>query len=61
MSSYVYGRIMSLPLEKRPKQKPLRKVEASEIVLAYFPQSTKKFESAQSTTIEETNIIDKGK
>ena len=29
LSSYVYNRIMSLPLEKRPKQKPLRKIEAT--------------------------------
>jgi hypothetical protein len=29
VSRYVYSKIMSLPLEKRPKQRPLRKIEAS--------------------------------
>lgn len=29
LSKYVYSKIMSLPLEKRPKQRPLRKIEAS--------------------------------
>jgi hypothetical protein len=38
LSNYVYDKIMELPEDKRPKQKPLRKVEASgDIILAYYP------------------------
>jgi uncharacterized caspase-like protein len=29
LSKYVYDKIMSLPLDKRPKQRPLRKIESS--------------------------------
>jgi hypothetical protein len=37
--SIAYDKIMSLPPEERPMQKPIRKVEASgDIVLAYYPQ-----------------------
>jgi hypothetical protein len=39
LSKYVYNTMMSLPPSKRPKQKPIRKVEASgDIVLASYPQ-----------------------
>lgn len=39
LGKYVYNSIMSLPSERRPKQKPIRKIEASgDIVLAYYPQ-----------------------
>ena len=39
LGKYVYNKIMSLPPDKRPKQKPIRKVEASgDIVLAHYPK-----------------------
>ena len=39
LGKYVYNTIMSLPQEKRPTQKPIRKVEESgDIVLAYYPE-----------------------
>jgi tetratricopeptide (TPR) repeat protein len=39
LSNYIYDKFMELPENKRPKQKPLRKVEASgDIILAYYPQ-----------------------
>jgi hypothetical protein len=38
LGKYVYNKIMSLPPDKKPKQKPIRKVEASgDIVLAHYP------------------------
>ncbi len=37
LGKYVYNKIMSLPPDKKPKQKPIRKVEASgDIVLAHY-------------------------
>jgi hypothetical protein len=42
LSKYVYNKIMSLPLDERPLQKPIRKVEQSgDIVLAYYPELAK--------------------
>ena len=39
LGKYVYNKIMSLPADKRPKQKPIRKVEASgDIILAHYPK-----------------------
>jgi hypothetical protein len=39
LGKYVYNKIMSLPLDKRPRQKPIRKVEASgDIILAHYPR-----------------------
>jgi hypothetical protein len=39
LGKYVYNKIMSLPPDKRPKQKPIRKVEASgDIILAHYPK-----------------------
>ena len=39
LGKYVYNKIMSLPPDKKPKQKPIRKVEASgDIVLAHYPK-----------------------
>jgi Caspase domain len=39
LSKFVYDTMMSLPPGKRPKQKPIRKVEASgDIILAYYPK-----------------------
>ncbi|SRR5215207_709567 len=49
LGRYVYNKIMSLPPEERPMQKPIRKVQQSgDIVLAYYPQFLKtKHEDAQ--------------
>jgi hypothetical protein len=45
LSSYIYKKITSLPLEKRPKQRPLRKIEASEDIVIvnsdHFPKLKK--------------------
>lgn len=42
LSKYVYDTIMSFPPGRRPKQKPVRKVEASgDIILAYYPELVK--------------------
>ena len=38
LGNYVYKEIVNLPPDRRPKQKPIRKTEASgEIILAYYP------------------------
>lgn len=51
LSKYVYNTIMSLPPEKRPIQRPVRKVEDSgEIVLAYYPQFVRFLRALQITT-----------
>jgi uncharacterized caspase-like protein len=43
LSTFVYDSMMSLPPGKRPKQKPIRKVEASgDIILAYYSQLAKR-------------------
>jgi hypothetical protein len=42
LGKFIYNRIMSLPVEKQPHQKPIRKVQQSgDIVLAYYPQFAK--------------------
>jgi tetratricopeptide (TPR) repeat protein len=42
LGNYVYRAILNLPAKKRPKQKPITKVEASgDIVLAHYPQLAK--------------------
>jgi hypothetical protein len=39
LGRYVYNKIMSLPPEERPIQRPIRKVQQSgDIILAYYPQ-----------------------
>jgi hypothetical protein len=39
LGKYVYNTIMSLPSDKRPNQKPVKKIEESgDIILAYYPQ-----------------------
>jgi len=39
LGKYVYVTIMSLPPERRPTQKPVRKVEESgDLLLAYYPE-----------------------
>jgi hypothetical protein len=43
LSTFIYDTMMSLPPGKRPKQKPIRKVEASgDIILAYYSQLAKR-------------------
>jgi hypothetical protein len=43
LGKYIHDRIMSLPPEQRPMQRPIRKVEQSgDIVLAYFPHLARK-------------------
>src|SRR3989442_15815429 len=43
LGNYLYREIVNLPPDRRPKQKPIRKTEASgEIVLAYYPELGKK-------------------
>ena len=49
LSKYVYDKIMSLPPDRRPKQKPIRKLEASgDIVLAHYPHFQKRDEDSKS-------------
>ena len=57
LGKYVYREIINLPTEKRPKQKPIRKVEAGgDIILAQYPELIKKeptqdpYESIQDAT-----------
>jgi hypothetical protein len=60
LGKYVYNSIMSLPHDKRPKQKPIRKIEASgDIILAHYPQLAKKTEFNKSLSVEElTELLD---
>ena len=52
LGRYVYNKIMSLPPEERPIQKPIRKVQQSgDIILAYYPQFLKP-RKENSRTIE---------
>ena len=56
LSKYVYNTIMSLPPEKRPTQKPVRKVEESgDIVLAYYAALIKSGNLAQKNVAELKN------
>lgn len=39
LENYIYKSIINLPINKRPKQKPITKVEASgDIILATYPK-----------------------
>jgi tetratricopeptide (TPR) repeat protein len=61
LSNYVYDKIMELPEDRRPKQKPLRKVEASgDIILAYHPQFTRLNEQV-TNSVDSSSLILKGK
>jgi Caspase domain len=56
LSRSVYKTIMSLPASKRPKQKPIRKMEASgDIVLAYYPQFSKSQKDRTYESLSETS------
>lgn len=58
LSKYVYNALMSLPPSKRPKQKPVRKIEASgDIVLAYYPKKIAHNEPVLGEDLK--SIIDK--
>jgi tetratricopeptide (TPR) repeat protein len=58
LSKYVYNALMSLPPSKRPKQKPVRKIEASgDIVLAYYPKKVTSYEPVPGEDIK--SIIDR--
>jgi len=49
---------MSLPPAKRPKQKPIRKLEASgDIVLGYFPEFSGKKDDARALVREATRSL----
>ena len=61
LSKYVYDKIMSLPLEKRPKQKPLRKIESSgDIILVdrvHFQNIKKATKSLSQRYSEPQNVV----
>ncbi|MGC1933077.1 MAG: hypothetical protein WA667_29235 [Candidatus Nitrosopolaris sp.] len=51
LNRYIYKKINSLSTEKRPRQKPLMKAEASEeIILASYPELRRKTMDTVSTT-----------
>jgi hypothetical protein len=52
LGNYVYKEIINLPLDKRPKQKPIRKTEASgEIILAHYASMAKGTSPLYSTLL----------
>ena len=67
LSKYVYQKIMSLPRERRPKQKPLRKVESSGDIILIEKTELKNVgslkneikEERMSRTISHEPILDK--
>jgi len=62
LSRYLYNTISDLPAEKRPKQAPLWKAEASgDTLLTYFPQSaTKLIADIPVSSLDTADIITKG-
>jgi hypothetical protein len=53
LGKYIYNKIMSLPIDKKPKQKPIRKVEASgDIVLAHYSNFAKIQRADEDTLIK---------
>ena len=51
---FIYDGIMSMPIDRRPKQKPVRKMDISgEIVLAHYPQK-----SGTSKIVEREPLMD---
>jgi tetratricopeptide (TPR) repeat protein len=61
LSKYVYDKIIELPESKRPKQKPLKKIESSgDVVLAFFPKF-KRLNSNPTISLENFAKDDKGK
>lgn len=60
LSNYVYDKITQLPEDKKPKQRPLRKIEASgDIVLAFHPKFAK-LNNSPSITLAISPAIDEG-
>jgi Caspase domain/Bacterial Ig domain len=58
LGSYVYKAILNLPPKKRPKQKPVTKVEASgDIILAEYPELAKRDSSAILTPISSSGLL----
>jgi uncharacterized caspase-like protein len=58
LGRYVYDKIMSLPPEQRPAQKPIRKVQQSgDIVLAYYPEFSKT--NRQEESLRTPSHVDK--
>ena len=58
LGSYVYKAILNLPPKKRPKQKPVTKVEASgDIILASYPDLIKRDSSAILTPISSSGLL----
>ena len=58
LGSYVYKAILNLPPKKRPKQKPVTKVEASgDIILAEYPELAKRDSSAILTPISSSGLV----
>ena len=58
LGSYVYKVIMNLPPKKRPKQKPITKVEASgDIILASYPNLVRRDSSAILTPISSSGLL----
>jgi hypothetical protein len=58
LGSYVYKAIMNLPPKKRPKQKPITKVEASgDIILASYPNLVRRDSSAILTPISSSGLL----
>lgn len=57
LGKYIYNKIMSLPPDKKPKQKPIKKVEASgDILLAHYP----KFTSYTQNELPSKTMIESG-
>jgi uncharacterized caspase-like protein len=56
LSKYVYQKIMSLPRERRPKQKPLRKVESSGDIILIEKTELKNVESSLKNEIIEERM-----
>jgi tetratricopeptide (TPR) repeat protein len=62
LSKYVYNAIMSLPSDKRLKQRPIRKIEASgDIILAHYPRSITTLKTiSPSKSLDTANLIEEG-
>jgi uncharacterized protein YjbI with pentapeptide repeats len=54
LGTYVYDAIMNLPIDKRPSQKPIRKMEAGgRIVRAHYPELEPKTKGGETVSIDE--------
>ena len=58
LSKFAYNQMMSLPPDRRPRQKPVRKVEASgDIILAHYPQYAKMIRKNEGRVNQEINEL----